>query len=132
MNGSLELDLDDLLLESVIQGKYEIMGGLIYVHGNVHLGDRNLIAIPWKFGRVSGNFFCSYNKLQTLEGAPTSVGGSFYCRHNQLRTLIGAPSSVGHSFYCQNNPLTTLEGAPTFVGKEFVSPACACGDLLYP
>ena len=36
---------------------------------------------------VNGSFFCSYNKLTSLEGAPSSVGGNLSCFNNKLTSL---------------------------------------------
>jgi hypothetical protein len=66
--------------------------------------------IPVKFGKVSGEFYCSYNKLTTLEGCPNYVGGDFTCYKNKITTLEGCPNYVGDSFYCENNKLTSLKG----------------------
>jgi hypothetical protein len=70
---------------------------------------------PWP-----GYFYCSYNKLTSLKGAPASVGGNFYCGGNKLTSLEGAPASVGGNFGCSNNQLTSLDGAPASVGDNFV------------
>ena len=72
-----------------------------------------------QFGKVSGDFNCSYNKLTTLEGAPQEVGGSFFCNNNQLTSLKGAPQKVEVDFWCYSNELTSLEGAPQEVGGNF-------------
>jgi hypothetical protein len=32
--------------------------------------------------KVSGDFVCSQNKLQSLEGCPEVVGGDFFCSNN--------------------------------------------------
>jgi hypothetical protein len=37
--------------------------------------------VPESIGR---NFYCTYNKLTSLEGVPESIGGNFYCSHNDL------------------------------------------------
>jgi len=68
---------------------------------------------------VSGDFYCPYNKLTSLEGAPKEVGGDFNCSSNKLTSLEGAPKEVGGDFYCDNNNLTSLEGAPKEVGGDF-------------
>jgi len=68
------------------------------------------------FGHVKGNFYCSYNRLTSLAGAPQTVDGDFVCSHNLLTTLAGAPQTVDGSFYCDNNLLTSLVGAPQTVG----------------
>jgi len=83
-----------------------------------HLGLKNITELGIKFGKVRG-FYCSYNKLTSLEGAPSKVGSGFYCSHNQLTSLKGAPTKVGGSFNCSSNKLTNLEGAPTKVGGYF-------------
>jgi hypothetical protein len=101
---------------NIIDG--DLYNGIIDVDGNVSLIKR-ISKLPVQFGSVGGDFYCQYNKLTTLEGAPTSVGSVFYCNNNQLITLQGAPSSVGGSFSCSGNNLTTLEGAPKSVGGDF-------------
>jgi hypothetical protein len=58
-----------------------------------------------RFGVVTGSFYCSGNKLTSLEGAPLKVGGSFECSHNSLTSLEGAPQEVA-SFYCYANPVS--------------------------
>ena len=71
------------------------------------------------FGKVTGDFNCSYNNLTSLKGAPTEVGGSFRCYNNQLTSLEGAPQKVGGGFNCHANKLISLEGAPQNVGGDF-------------
>ncbi len=58
-----------------------------------------------RFGVVTGDFYCSGNKLTSLEGAPLKVGGLFECSHNALTSLEGAPQEV-RSFYCFANPVS--------------------------
>jgi hypothetical protein len=72
-----------------------------------------------KFGKVSGDFKCSENRLTSLEGAPQEVGVDFYCEDNNLTSLVGAPRKVGGDFYCYENNLTSLAGAPKVVGGNF-------------
>jgi len=69
---------------------------------------------------IVGSFYCSYNKLTTLEGGPKSVGGAFSCSDNNLTTLEGSPQSVGGYFNCGYNKLTTLEGCPKSVSGNFI------------
>lgn len=78
----------------------------IDVDGNVDLSNKKLIKLPLKFRNVSGNFYCFYNQLTSLEGGPTHVGGNFYCSDNQLTSLEGCPTHVGGYFNCSNNQLT--------------------------
>jgi hypothetical protein len=99
--------------------KFQIVGGLVNVDGDVDISNRGLSKIPVKFGRVEGYFYCHSNQLTHLEGSPQSVGGNFGCVNNQLTHLEGAPQSVGGYFGCSNNQLTHLEGAPQSVGGDF-------------
>ena len=69
---------------------------------------------------------CSWTKITSLEGAPTSVGGSFDCSNTEITSLQGAPTSVGGYFYCCSPDMTSLQGAPTSVGGYF---CCSCRGL---
>lgn len=91
----------------------------IDVDGDVGLCNRKLTKLPLKFRNVTGNFYCSYNQLTSLEGAPQTVGVDFYCQDNQLTTLEGAPQTVGCGFYCSYNQLITLKGTPQTVMGNF-------------
>ena len=42
-----------------------------------------------------GSFYCNYNKLTSLTGAPKEVGGYFVCYNNNLTSLTGAPKERG-------------------------------------
>ena len=96
--------------------------GTIDVSGDVRVTylNLNLKKIPVQFGKVGGDFYCTGNKLTSLQGAPSEVGGNFYCFENQLTSLQGAPSKVGGNFNCSDNKLTSLKGAPSKVGGKFV------------
>ena len=93
--------------------------GLVDVDGPVDLEHLGLTRLPLRFGTVTECFWCEYNLLTTLEGAPKWVGSSFMCNNNRLTTLEGAPKWVGGDFWCEHNLLTTLEGAPQEVGGSF-------------
>ena len=106
--------------------KHDPATGLVDVQGDFTFSimDRMVDMYGIKFGKVSGNFDCSWNKLTSLEGSPQKVGGSFDCRHNNLTSLKGAPQEVGGSFDCRGNrhsegKLYSLEGAPQKVGGDF-------------
>jgi hypothetical protein len=72
-----------------------------------------------KFGRVKGDFDCSYNNLESLDGAPQEVLGGFYCSYNKLKSLEGGPKYVRRGYRCQGNNLINLVGAPEYVGGNF-------------
>ena len=56
-----------------------------------------------KFKDKEGDFYCSFNNLTSLEGAPKIVEGDFYCFYNNLTSLEGAPKIVKGDFYCGHN-----------------------------
>ena len=104
------------------------------VRGKWNLGDESVVDIDGdfdcfneelsdfkgiNFGKINGDFICSYNKLTSLEGAPKEVGGHFNCHYNNLTSLEGCPKEVGGDFHCPNNNLTSLEGCPKEVGGHF-------------
>jgi len=73
--------------------KYEITDyhintdGSIDVYYDVYLSNKNLLEIPIKFRIVDSYFYCSNNKLTTLEGVPQSIIGDFICYHNPLNSI---------------------------------------------
>ena len=79
-----------------------------------------------KIDYKGGDFNCTFNRLTSLEGAPSRVGGHFYCSYNELTSLEGAPSHVNGAFFCSHNELTSLEGAPSHVGGDF---DCSINEL---
>jgi hypothetical protein len=93
--------------------------GTVDVDGKVDLSQMNISKLPLKFGRVTGSFFCSENKLTSLEGSPIFVGGNFDCSKNKLTTLEGCPTEVGDNFWCHKNELKSLKGCPDKVGISF-------------
>jgi hypothetical protein len=118
----IEIRSTEYILNKVVEGTYTIKSdGTVDVNGDVNMDRMNLIKIPIKFGKVTGNFTCSGNQLTSLEGSPQSVRGDFYCSKNQLKSLKGSPQSVGGEFYCNNNQLTSLEWAPQSVRSFFCS-----------
>ena len=106
--------IDDILSRSTKNAD-----GSIDVDGDVDLFNLNLKKLPLKFNKVNGGFYCSNNKLTSIEGAPKHVNRSFMCYGNKLTSLQGAPQYVGISFDCSFNMLTSLDGAPLHVGDTF-------------
>jgi hypothetical protein len=116
----IEIMSTEDILNKVVDGTYTIQSdGTVDVNGNVNMYNMKLTKLPFKFGKVTGDFYCSGNRLTSLKGAPQLVGGDFSCYRNQLTSLEGAPQSVGGGFYCFFNQLTSLEGAPQSVGGNF-------------
>ena len=75
----------------------------IDVNGNVNLGGKSFEELPYKFGRVKGNFTVSSNEeLTSLKNCPDEVDGYFSCYQcSKLFSLEGCPKEVGKDFYCR-------------------------------
>ena len=109
------------VVEHIDKDNYkEYIGKTVKVTGDVDLSNLGLTKIPINFTEVGGSFWCYYNELTSLVGAPEKVGWSFYCDNNDLTSLEGAPEEVGRDFDCAVNELTSLKGAPKKVGRNFV------------
>jgi len=120
-------DIDSICEKYGIQNYTINSDGVVDVDGNVYLFNSGLNKLPLKFGKVSGYFDCSLNKLISLEGCPESVGDYFYSFANKLTTLEGCPKSVGGNLTCRSNELTTLEGCSKSVGGNF---SCYHNNLI--
>lgn len=92
--------------------------GTVDVDGDVELYNIGLEKIPLKFREVKGEFTCSMNKLESLEGCPEIVGGRFYCNRNELTSLVGGPKSVNGNYSFEHNNVTSFEGFPDFVSGK--------------
>lgn len=72
--------------------------------GDVNIMDSSLTKLPFKVLEiVTGNFNCSENKLEKLDGAPKWVGGYFDCAYNDLISLDYVPQYIGDWFDCTMN-----------------------------
>ena len=133
LNESL-LDDDDIFydpendkkeIEKWIRNNYNIKDKLtisddlvVDCSGTVTIKNRNIESLTnglFRWGKVSGSFYCSYcDNLTSLEGAPEEVGGDFNCVYcGKLTSLDGAPKKVGKGFWCNYcTELKSLEGAP--------------------
>jgi hypothetical protein len=84
--------------------------GTIDVDGDVYLYNKALNRLPLKFGKVSGYFDCSDNKLTSLEGSPREVGFDFYCDKNKLESLEGISKYISGLINCEANKLIDAKG----------------------
>jgi hypothetical protein len=91
---------------------YEIIGDTVDVSGEVSISFKTIENLPIKFGKVGNRFYCSNNRLTTLDGCPKKVNGNFSCSDNMLTTLIGGPIEINGYYHCSNNKLISLEGSP--------------------
>lgn len=94
--------------------------GSIDVDGDVYMSSKELDYIPIKFGRVSGNFICTFNKLKSLKWCPYYVGGNFSCTGNKLKDLTDGPEEVGGNYWCDKNNLESLKGLAFEIGRNLV------------
>jgi len=79
--------------------------GTLDVFQNVDLENKNLEELPFKFGKIDGDFDCSWNKLTSLEGAPKIVNGNFFCQYNKLTSLEGLNlDGIVGKIYIYGNP----------------------------
>lgn len=124
--------------------------GSVSVNNDVYINDGILLdlldlnymkgikgKLPVNFKKVSGDFACGSNNLESLEGSPEEVTGFFDCNYNELTSLEFSPRYVGESFYCsqytshypsrlRNISISSLRGCPEYVGNNFV---CENNDL---
>ena len=100
---------------------WSLEGELVNVDGNVSLSYEGLKNLPLKFGEVTGSFYCTNNKLISLEGCPIRVGGYFSCRFNNLTSLEGCPKYVGDNFYCSGNNIREFTGIKYIEGMLLCS-----------
>ena len=96
---------------------------------SIVISDTDLIngKLPFKFGRVDGDFDCrECTSLTSLEGSPQKVDGLFDCHKcTQLETLKGAPTYVGGDFYCSGCvSLESLEYIPEHVASWVICGGC--------
>ncbi len=89
------------------------------VKGDVSFYGMKLKKLPLRFGKVTGDFECSFNELTTFEDFPIYIGGSLDCMTNLLSSLKGFPKRVGRSIYIGSNELTSLKGSPRMVRGDF-------------
>lgn len=83
--------------------KYTVrQDGIIDVDTDVILNNVGFKKIPFKFGKVLGNFSCTNNDLVDLVGSPNYVGGNFSCSANNISSLLGAPEQVVGNFICKD------------------------------
>lgn len=93
---------------------------IVDVDNNINISNMELTEIPIQFGKVTGAFDCSNNKLTSLKGCPSEVGWFFDCCNNKIESLIGSPRIVDSTFTFVNNKVKNLEGAPDEVGGNFI------------
>lgn len=90
------------------------------VKDNVNLINLGLEQLPdLSTVTIEGGFYCGFNKLTSLKGAPRLLKGDFDCGANQLTNLIGAPEIVDGYLNCAGNSLESFVGLPEKLGYLF-------------
>jgi len=115
MNTGLQNAIEEWLYRMGIH-KYELSEKemFITVQNPVELSSKFSKQLPEfiKFKNVHGGFYCSHNKLVSLEGMPEHVKGGFICNDNLLTNLKNGPKVVDGFYVVDNNKLVSLEGLP--------------------
>ena len=101
------MDIQNYTINS--QGEIDVDGE---VYLNYKLGSLN--ELPYKFGRVSGDFNISYNgNINSLKNCPYFIGDSFLCSYcPKLESLEGCPTDITQSFKAAYNIFPNLKGGP--------------------
>jgi len=103
--------------------------GRLNVYGTVIAKDQYLSRmpnkqLPFRFGRVEGDFNVSYCGLNTFEGMPYYVKHTCWISHNPATTLVGLPK------HCNNLVMEGLSELASFDG--FPDQVDLCRFTWYP
>lgn len=115
----------EILVKTFFNGETENCtiqdNGTVDVAGNVLVDASKLIDghLPFKFGKVDGDFVAENCGLTSLSGCPDEVTGDFRVSYNKIDSLAGCPCKVGGDFVCSHNQLLSLDGVPVEVGGGF-------------
>lgn len=95
---------------------YNLPKGFV-IENDLNLSGRGLEKLPdLSTVTVLGNFYCSFNRLETLEGAPLYVNGNFYSQQSGLKSLKGISQRIGGNVFCDSNKINTFYVRPEEVG----------------
>lgn len=102
--------------------KYKINNSVIDSNGSVVFNKKGFAKLPFKFGKVKGDFlFKECKSLKSLENFPSEVTKRvhlYYC--TSLESIIGAPQKVGSFEIINNSKITSLDGCPKEVKKDLI------------
>ena len=127
---------DKRIVKEWIKNNYKITGKLtisddfvVDCDGGVYVKNKSITSLTngiFRWGKVEGNFTCSFTPITSLEGAPEEVGKNFDCSDCvKLKTLEASPEYVGGTFSCDGcRNLISLEGAPESVRCSFICSDC--------
>ncbi len=115
---------------------YEIANGKVNTAYGMNLGCSRLLEIPFKFGRIEGNFDISENPINSLVNSPDRVAGSFDASETNIQDLTGGPIYTMRYDVGSCSSLISLKGAPKVV-TDFIGRNCSrlkpsgCIPLLF-
>ena len=90
----------------------------VVIKGSVDLSGMGLKRLPDLSGVVvEGDFICSDNELESLDGSPKTVKGTFDCSGNKIKNILFAPKEIGGDFIFSNNKIETLANLPIVSGE---------------
>ncbi len=69
----------------------------VSVNGDVFIPN-TLEALPFKFDKVSGDFYAAYSLLTDMTNMPNEVGGSFNISYSKIGEIEGMPRKIGGDF----------------------------------
>ncbi len=99
------------LLDTLNIENYKINDDLVVdVTGNVNISDKGIVKLPFKFGKIDGDFNASVNRFETLDNMPNIVYGNFNISSNLLKNLKGCPSMITGDLIATNNPIKDKTG----------------------
>ena len=132
----LDPENDKNIVKEWIKSHYKNTGKLtifddfiVDCSGDVYVKNKSIVSLTnglFRWGKVDGNFTCSFTPITSLEGAPKKIIGGFdCCGCVKLKTLEGSPEYVDGTFSCDGcRNLKSLEGAPKEVGGYFNCRKC--------
>ncbi len=98
----------------------DYIGKKVNVYGDVNLSNLNLKEIPIIFGKVTGNFDCSFNELANLTNCPETVEKNFLCGFNKLVSFKNCPKYIGKDFTFPGNDRIYMDDFPIHVGGNII------------
>lgn len=121
--GVIDLMNEFIQRHNLKEGEYKINGNLtLDVYHDIQLedDDRRENKIPFKFGKIDGDFRISNIPIYSLENSPNEVTGTYMITFTNIKTLEGSPRIVGKNFNVDfNRYLVTLDGSPDKVGGDY-------------
>jgi len=79
--------------------------GTLDVFEDVGLNNYNLIELPLKFGKIYGDFSCSFNLLKNLKNSPKIIMGDFWCNWTKLKNINDLNlDGISGEIHLKNNP----------------------------